>query len=118
MSPFLPLSTIYQKIIAPSLSAEWSVEVSTSLIPRLSSLSAVECATLLSSIDLVVEERGNYFTPMKSKHPGLIKSILNGTSFVAPHIVDSAADVLNLKYVSFLPLCTSLYRQLSSFQEA
>ena len=76
MSPFLPLSTIYQKIIAPSLSAEWSVEVSTSLIPRLSSLPAVECATLLSSIDLAVEERGNYFTPMKSKHLCLLPTCL------------------------------------------
>ena len=63
MFPFLPISTVDPPIVSSLISTERSVEVWTSLLPPLSSLPAVKCATLLSSLDLVVEEKGYYITP-------------------------------------------------------
>ena len=63
MFPFLPISTVDPTTVSSLISTEHSVEVWTSLLPPFSTLPAVECATLLSSLDLVVEEKGYYITP-------------------------------------------------------
>ena len=95
-------------MISPVLSVEGSVEVWTLPLTRLSSLPVVECATLLSSIGLAVEERGNCLTLMNTKRLCLVQSSLNKASFVALPIVDPILDILNLKHISFLSLFASL----------
>ena len=117
MFPNLTLSTIDPLIVSPLLSAERPVEVWTSLLSRLYYLPTIECSVLLSSLDIVVEERDNYLTPMKNKRPGLVQSSLKKSSFIAPPIVDPTVDILTFKSISFLPLFVSLCEQVSSFQE-
>ena len=55
--------------------------------------------------------------PIKNKRPGLIKSTLNDTSFVAPPIVGSIVDVFYLKPVTFLPMFASACEQFPSLQK-
>ena len=116
MTPFLPISAVDPTIILSLLSEERPVEDFTSLLPCLSSLPVVEIYALLSSLDLVVEERSYYATPLKSKRPRLGQSFLKDKSFLAPPIVDSTIDVLSLQPEIFLPLFDSLYKRVASLQ--
>ena len=105
-------------MIVQLLSAARSVEVWTSLLPRFSSLPALEIGVLLSSLDLAVEERSYYATPLKLKRPRLGQSSLKDTSFLAPPIVDLTVDILSLQPETFLPLFDSLCKRVVSLQAA
>ena len=118
MLPFLLLSAVYLTIVAPLLSAERSIEVWTSLLPRLSSLPATEGGALLSSLDLAVDERNYYKTPLKIKRPRLGQSSLKDKSSIAPPIVDPTVDVLSLQPETILPLFAALCERVSSLQDS
>ena len=118
MTPCLPISAVDSSIIVQLLSAARSVEVWTSLLPRLSSLPAIEIGALLSSLDLAVEERSYYTTPLKLKRPRLGQSSLKDTSFLAPPIVEHSVDILSLQPETFLPLFESLCKRVASLQAA
>ena len=117
-TPCLPISAVDSSIIVHLLSAARSVEVCTSLLPRLSSLPAVEIGALLSSLDLAVEERSDYTTPLQLNRPRLGQSSLKDTSFLAPPIVEHSVDILSLQPETFLPLFESLCKRVASLQAA
>ena len=108
MTPCLPISAVDSSIIVQLLSAARSVEVWTSLLPRLSSLPAIEIGALLSSLDLAVEKRSYYTTPLKLKRPRLGQSSLKDTSFLAPPFVEHSVDIY-LFSLRLFSLCLNLY---------
>ena len=79
MSLYLPISTVDLIVALSLLSVERSVAFWTSLLPRLSSFPAVDCASMTSSLDLDVDDRSYYVIPLKNKRLGLIQSCLKKT---------------------------------------
>ena len=121
MTPFLPISDIFQKMIATLIAAVLTVDVWASLLSRVASLSSDERVALVKSIDLVVEVKADYFA---LKTPKKKKCILHHASFVTSQLVNPVVNVYALLNASNFLLFFNAYvtrlihsnRQLSNYE--
>ena len=100
MTPFLPIEDIDHEIIDPLLATDRTSAVWSTLLHSSISLSSDECATLVKSIDLVVEAKADYITPKKPKKE---KAILQYSSIVTSQFVDPTVEFDTLLNSSNLP---------------
>ena len=97
------------EMIGPLLSIERTVEVWSSLLPRLPSLPSSEAAELVDSVDMVAESKSNFETPSKKQRAlGQVILNLNDLSFLREDIaVTQDTDDL-------IPLLCSRINELST----
>ena len=97
------------EMIGPLLSIERTVEVWSSLLPRLPSLPSSEAAELVDSVDMAAESKSNFETPSKKQRAlGQVILNLNDLSFLREDIaVTQDTDDL-------IPLLCSRINELST----
>ena len=100
------------EMIGPLLSIERTVEVWSSLLPRLPSLPSSEAAELVDSVDMVAESKSNFETPSKKQRAlGQVILNLNDLSFLR----DDIAETQDLE--DLIPLLCSRINELSTVTE-
>ena len=100
------------EMIGPLLSIERTVEVWSSLLPRLPSLPSSEAAELVASLDMPLESKSNFKTSSKKQRAsGQVILDLNDLSFLRDNIAVTQ-DLDDL-----LPLLYSRINELSTVTE-